>query len=756
MRLLSHPVFLMTLLAFGLSACSKESPAPVSDAASSQVKGPVLTAERMIGSPDINGPSLHSPKLSPDGARVTYLHGKPDNKRQLDLWEYNVAAGETRVLVDSDDLLNGQTEVLSEEEKARRQRQRIKNSGIIDYFWNEQGTVLLFPLGGDIYIKPLDGAVKRLTNTASFETDIKFSPNGGYVSFIRDRDLFVVNVATGREQRLTTGANADIAHGVADFAAQEELSRFTGYWWSPDETQVAFTRIDESPVGVFDRYELKSDGSVTTLKQRYPAAGTPNAIVELGVVKIASGEIRWIDLGENKDIYLARVNWMEDNRHLTFQRLQRNQQTLELMSADMQTGQQTRLLVEESDVWINLHKDFYSLENSAHFVWSSERSGFRHLYLYNNDGTEVGALTAGDWVVSKIVNVDEAENKVYFLGFKDNTFERHLYSASLQGDPDSITRVSQQVGWHKVEMGDDRSLYLDTFSSQDVPPQLALRKVKDDQLVSYINANPLDKTHPYFQYLGGHSRSEFGQILAADGVTKLDYRLLLPPEMKAGEKYPAILAPYGGPHGHRVQNNFHVDINQLLSRNGFVVMIVDGRGSYDRGQAFEAGIKHAMGTVEVEDQIAAAKFLQAQDYINPERIGFHGWSYGGYMALMMMAKAPDLIKVGFAGAPVTDWRLYDTAYTERYLGMPDAPGEVYENSSVFKYLPGIKGKLMLVHGMADDNVFFDHSVKLIAAMQKNGVQFDLMTYPGQKHSFIGEDVKIHLANLQVSYFLEHL
>jgi len=719
--------------------------------------GPELTIERVIGSPSITGPSVRSVKMSPDGARVSFLRGKTEDQEQLDLWEYNIADGETRLLVDSNELLGGQAEVLSEAEKARRERQRISNSGIISYSWNEEGTALLFPLAGDVYMKVLGGDVKRLTKTESYETDIKFSPKSRYVSFIRGRDLFVVDVATGQEARLTVGATDVIANGVAEFVAQEELNRFTGYWWSPDETRIAFTRIDESPVSVLNRYEMTEDGGVTTLEQRYPSAGTDNALIELGVVTVASKAVSWVDLGEDTDIYLARVNWLADSSKVSFQRMPRDQQSLDLVAADVDgSGGLQTLITETSDVWINLHKDVHFLEESEQFVWASERSGYKHLYLYANDGTELGALTTGRWVVKKIVQVDEVAGKVYFTGFKDSTVEQHLYVAALQPDPASITRITSQSGWHGATMGDDTSTYLDTFSNVDTPSQIALRKVDDDSLVTYINENPLDESHPYFEYKAGHAKSQFSQLTAADGISKLDYRLILPPNMLAGHKYPAILAPYGGPHGHRVKNSFDVDQNQILARNGFVVLIVDNRGSDDRGLAFEAGIKNAMGTVEIEDQITAATFLQTLDYVDAERIGFHGWSYGGYMTLMMMAKSPELIKVGVAGAPVTDWRLYDTAYTERYLGHPDAPGDVYENSSVFKHVAGMKGKLMLIHGMADDNVFFDNSVKLMAVLQKEGVPFDLMTYPGQKHGFKGDAVRIHVAKLRLDYFLEHL
>ncbi len=715
-----------------------------------------LTVARLVGSPSLDGVSLSGVKLSPDGQRITFLKGKEGNFRQQDLWEFNVADRTTRLLVDSDVLLGGRQEQLSEEEKARRERQRIRGTGIIEYYWNDSGSALLFPLNGDLYYLPIGGDPTRLTQSEAFETDVKVSPKGTYVSFIRERELYVVEIATGRETRLTRGASDTIANGVAEFIAQEELDRDTGYWWAPDESAIAFTRTDESPVGILNRYELNADGSVTTRQQRYPAAGTDNVLIQLGVVRVSDGQTHWVDLGDDADIYLARVNWLTDSSGLIVQRLPRDQQSLDLLRVDADGGNPALLVREQTEVWINLHHNLKTLQSTSDFLWTSERSGFSHIYRVSADGNSVTPLTSGEWVVSEISHVDEERGWVYFTGFRDSTLEKHLYRVRLKPDPSSVEKISREAGWHEVEMGGSGEVFLDRFSAPRIPPQLSVRNADTGELIDYVVENPLNRSHPYFAYLGGHAPSEFGQLEAADGETPLDYQLILPPEMEPGRRYPAILAPYGGPHGHRVRRDWSMDFNQVLARNGFVVLVVDNRGSYNRGVAFEAPIKNAMGGVEVDDQVAAGRFLQELPYVDPERIGFHGWSYGGYMALLMLFKAPELIKVGISGAPVTDWRLYDTGYTERYLGMPDAPGEVYDKSSVFRYVDGLQGKLLLIHGMADDNVFFDNSVKLMGLLQAKGAEFDLMTYPGQKHGFRTEPIRRHLYELMLGYFQEHL
>ncbi|MFC4348375.1 alpha/beta fold hydrolase [Kordiimonas lipolytica] len=708
-----------------------------------------LTIERLVGSPSISGPSVQGLEMSPDGRRITFLRGKAENQAQLDLWEYDVETGEASLLVDSSVLLGGKEEELSEEEKARRERNRslTGKSGIVSYDWSADGKALLFPLGGDVFVLPLGGEVKQLTATPEYETDIKFSPEGSYVSFIRDRELYVVNVATGDEIKLTSGATATVANGMSEFVAQEELGRFTGYWWSPNEAYVAFEQFDESAVPVKDRYEVQPDGSVITTLQRYPEAGSTNVDVRLGVASVADQSVRWIDLGEDKDIYLARVDWEPDSSSVVVQRLNRAQTQLDMLWAEADGSDVDVFLSEKSDVWINMHDSLEFTADGSLMIWASERSGFKHLYAYDLEDRGVTALTSGEWAINEIEHVDDKTGTVYFTGYKDSPLEQHLYSVPLNGG--EIKRISQEPGWHQVTVGQD--VFVDKFSSPDQPPQVMVRNLKDGSTRFAILENKLDASHPFEPYLASRVKTSFGTIKADDG-TDLYYRMYQPANMEQGRKYPAVLAPYGGPHGQRVRHDWRLDFNHMLARNGFVVLVLDNRGMANRGLKFESHIKNAMGSVEVADQVAGANFLKGFEHIDGDNIGFWGWSYGGYMTLMALFQAPETFKAGVSVAPVTDWRLYDTAYTERYLGHPDAPGDVYENSSVFKYIDGFKGKLLLIHGMADDNVFFDNSVKLMAALQNKGKPFELMTYPGKKHGIRGEATQAHLYNQALEFF----
>lgn len=711
-----------------------------------------LTVDRLVASPSLDGDKVAKLALAPDGSRVTFLKGKEEDFRRQDLWEYHLADRALRRLVDADTLTTDGA--LSEVEKARRERQRITATGIVEYSWQPGGAGLLFPLGGDLYYLPLDGDLRRLTETDAFETDARFSPQGSYVSFIRDQNLFVIELATGVERQLTNDGGGVILNGMAEFVAQEEMRRNTGYWWSPDETRIAFTRVDESPVQLVDRYEVAADGSVTTVAQRYPFAGTDNVRIELGVVAVADAGVRWIDLGLDGDIYLARVDWLPDSLKLAFQRQSRDQKRLELIFADVTTGARRVVLTEDSDTWINLNDALHFLENSNQFLWASERSGFKHLYLYRRDGTLVSALTEGPWAIGALKGVDEAGGWVYFEGFADTPLEKHLYRVPLTGStPAPPLRLTEQGGWHDTVVAGDGSLFIDTFSAEDTPPRVALRRA-DGRRIAWIVENPLDRRHPYHPYLDHHAPREYGAINTQDGVTLL-YQLMRPANFDPQRKYPAVVSVYGGPLAQRVRKGWSVDFNQLLAQSGYVVFTLDNRGAANRGKAFEDVLYRAMGATEVEDQLLGVGFLKGLPFVDPERVGLYGWSYGGYMTLMCMAKAPGAYAAGVSIAPVTDWRLYDTHYTERYLGDP-AAGPAYDDSSVFSYVDGLTDPLLVIHGMADDNVFFDHTVRLAAELQERRQRFEMMTYPGKKHGIRGADTRAHLWGQVLEFFDRHL
>jgi dipeptidyl-peptidase-4 len=738
------------LFCAALAAAPALAPAPTARAEK-------LTIERIFSDPGLSGPTLRQVKISPDGSRVTFLKSRAEDYLRYDLWEYNIKDKATRMLVDSEALLPGE-EVLSDEERARRERMRLNARGIAGYHWAEDGKALLFPLGGDLYYydlaAPEGRAVKRLTDTETFETDERFSPRSKYVSFIRDQDIFVVEIGTGRERRITFDGEGTIKNGMAEFVAQEEMGRLTGYWWSDDDKKIAFLQVDESPVEVTQRYEIYAD-DFKVFDQRYPFAGTNNVTVKLAVADVGTGEIRWLDLGENADIYVARVNWLHDSAHLAVQRESRDQKTLDLIFYDVESGAQRAVLTETSDTWINLNDDLRFLKKKDQFIWASDRNGYKHLYLYSLDGNMIRRLTEGQWDVSAVRGVDEAKGLVYFEGFAKSPLEKHLYSTSLKTrSPGDVKQITKAEGWYTVAVSDDGKSFVAWYSSTDQPTQVGLYKTSGS-LITFLEENALDETHPYYPYLDHHVTPEFGSLEASDG-SRLYYKIIKPIPFDPRKKYPVVVYVYGGPASQIVTKSWGNQWFQYLAQNGYIVFSLDNRGTPNRGRAFEGQIYHHQGSVEVDDQAEGVEFLRSLPYVDGERVGMFGWSNGGYMTLMCMMKAPGSFHAGVAVAPVTDWRLYDTHYTERYLGLPGEDPEAYEQSSVFPYIDGLKGPLLLVHGMADDNVLFTNSTKLYKALQDNEVMFEMMDYPGSKHGIRGKKTRIHLYRTMTSFLDKNL
>ena len=719
---------------------------------STAVQAAPLDIERIFASPSLDGNAPRALKVSPDGERVTFLKGKQTDYERLDLWEYHIDSGETRLLFDSNDLQSGE-EVLSDEEKARRERMRLSGSGIVSYQWSADGKALLFPLGGDVYYHKLgEKGAKQLLDTDVFETDIKLSPKGNYISFIRDQNLFVKHIESGKETAITKEGGGNIKFGMAEFVAQEEMGRMTGYWWSPDESFIAFTKVDESPVDVISRSEIYAD-DIKTIEQKYPKAGTNNVLVELAIQNINNGARRWVDLGEDKDIYLARGKWMPNSETFTYQWQTRDQQTLELRAYNVPTEKQDVLLSETSNTWVNLHNDLYFLSDSDQFIWASERDGFKHLYLYENSGKLVRQLTQGDWVVDNIEAVDAKSNRIYFAGRKDTPLESHAYSVSLDGG--DISRITNEGAYHSVSFSKDASIFIDRFSTINSPAQVSLNDASGKR-ITWLEENKVEEGHPLHPYMDTWTKPEFGDITTKDGAT-LKYRIYKPENLE--KKHPVIVYLYGGPHAQVVTNSWAGNRGLLMQHwvdKGYVVFTLDNRGSNYRGKAFEDPIYKKMGFVEVDDQVAGVEFLRTLPYVDAKRIGVHGHSYGGYMTLMTMFKAGDYFQAGVSGAPVTDWRLYDTHYTERYMGNPKTDDDAYTASSVFPYAKDLKGDLLIYHGMADDNVLFTHSTMLYKHLQDLAIPFETMDYPGKKHSIRGKQTGIHLYKTITNFFDRNL
>ncbi|MEJ6518928.1 S9 family peptidase [Shewanella bicestrii] len=701
-----------------------------------------LTIERMNASPALAGTSPRGLKLSPDGQRVTYLAGRKDNQNFYDLWQMDVKTGESSLLLNADKLASNE---LSDEEKARRERQRIYGEGIMEYFWADDSKALLIPASGNLYYFSLaDNSVSQLPIGEGFATDARLSPKGNFVSFVRDQNLYVLNLVTKKLEAMTTDGGGAIKNAMAEFVAQEEMDRMTGYWWAPDESAIAFTRIDESGVELVTRNEIYADGIKLT-EQRYPAAGKNNVEIQLGVVTPNNKAINWVTFSDdkNKDIYLPRVDWLPDSKHLSFQWQSRDQQKLDLQLVALDALTKPKTLVKErSDAWVNLNNDLHFLKQQSAFIWASERDGFNHLYLFDLKGKLKTQLTKGNWAVDELEYIDETAGWVYFTGRKDTPIEKHLYRVPLAGG--KVERVSSEAGMHNPVFADSQSVYLDYFNSLSQPPQISLHGDKGQHL-AWVEQNQVKAGHPLYDYAGLWQLPEFKELKAEDGQV-LQTRLFKPVPFDANKKYPVVVRVYGGPHAQLVTNSWSEQdyFTQYLVQQGYVVFQLDNRGSAHRGTQFEQVIYRHLGEAEVNDQKVGVDYLRSLPFVDSDNVAIYGHSYGGYMALMSLFKAPDYFKAAISGAPVTDWRLYDTHYTERYLAHPANNEQGYEASSVFPYVKNYQSGLLMYHGMADDNVLFENSTRVYKALQDEGKLFQMIDYPGSKHSMRGEKVRNHL------------
>ncbi len=720
---------------------------PVSPA-SSQAPAKALDFERVFASPSLNGAVPRGVKLSPDGRWLTVLRGRPDDRERYDLWGFDRSISKWVMLVDS--LKLGSGKELSEAEKMQRERQRIGDlKGIVTYEWTADSKAILVPLDGDLYLAGLDGKVTRLTESAGDELNPALSPKGGYVSFVRDQRLWAGKVGA-EAQPVSPEEKADTVHwGEAEFVAQEEMARFTGYWWAPDDSRIAVQRFDDAPVGIVTRAAIGAEGT-TTFQQRYPVAGSANSLVSLFVMAPdGTGKVE-VDLGPDKDIYLARVNWAPDDKTLYVQRQNRAQTRLDMLIVDPATGKARVLFTETAAPasWVNLSNDYRFLKDGS-LIWWSERDGFGHLWHFKAGKWK--QLTKGPWVVTSLVGVDEKSGRVTFTATKDDVLAANVYALNLSA-PAKIERLGEP-GWvHGASMDKAGQTLLVSRSSPSQPPQVYIADGTGKRL-AWVEENKLDGAHPYTPYLAAHRAPTFGTIKAADG-TELHWRMTTP-VMEPGKRYPVFFQHYGGPTAQTVARGWGGPLEQAIVAKGYIFFQIDNRGSENRGVKFAATLLNAMGGVEVEDQKAGALFLKELPYVDGSRIATYGWSYGGYMTVKMLQADPGLYAAGIAGAPVTKWELYDTHYTERYLGDPNKQPAIYEKANALADAGKIADPLLLIHGMADDNVVFENTSMLAARMQAQAVPFEMMLYPGYTHRVGGPKVGVHLWQTIFAFLERH-
>ena len=704
---------------------------------------PKLTVERLFGNPPLAGTLPTRLRFAPDSSYLAWLQTAGDDRERLDLWRMDLASGERECWVDARDL-HPEDGPLSNAEKAERERRRQFASGITNYQISKDGVWLLLPIAGRGYLLEIATAtVHAFTPDNTRQTDFQFSPDGNFVSYVREGNLYYRPVSGGAEVAVSSDGGALVSNGIADFIAQEEMHRFQGHWWSADESRIAFCRTDEASVAVSRRFEIDAD-ELNVVEQRYPYAGTGNASVDLRVYELDGGRISDVDYRHHPDDYLARVDWAGER--LAVQVQSRDQQHLRLCFHNLDLGTRITRLHEQSDTWINLHDNFTMLADGR-FLWTSERSGTNRIYLYGSEDAddEPALLSADHGRVGAILHADGEQ--VFYTGWQETPTEMHLFRTRLDGA--GPVQITGEPGWHDPVSDVHGALFADRFTSLTCMGEIRIIDATGRDAAIRPAALDEDVHHPYHPYLTDHVTPQLGVLTAEDGQT-LHYRLT-PPAERTG-RHPLIVCVYGGPGAQRVRNEWAPLLLQLFARHGFGVLELDNRGSANREPAFEAPIHGRLGEVEVRDQVLGVRFATSLPWVDESRIGVFGHSYGGYMTILCLARAAHVFRAGVAVAPVSDWRLYDTHYTERYLGNPAEHPQRYRDSSVFPYLPGIQGRLLIMHGMADDNVLFTHSTRLFKALQDRCQPFEMMTYPGAKHALQEHNVSVHRFNMILSFF----
>jgi dipeptidyl-peptidase-4 len=655
---------------------------------------------------------------APDGKRFAF-------REQNSLWRYDVLSGSKKEIVS----------LVRLREKAVKgapadafdwQNRRVAESS---YQWSTSGAEILVEADGDLFlVKVESGEWKQLTATAEAERDPKLSPDGLRVSFRRQQDLYTLEIASRKETRLTRDGSPTLLNGQLDWVYPEELDLGTAYWWSPDSKRIAYLQFDISREPVFPQVDLL--GARARLEpERYPKAGDPNADVRVGVAPAAGGPTQWMDLGETRGFLIARVNWLPAGQGLAVQRLNRIQNRLDLLLADPATGSTSLLLREQDTSWVDVSDSYRFLQDGKHFLWSSARDGFRHLYLYSMEGKVSHAITRGDWDVTAVAGVDEAAKTVYYVSTAQSPLERHLYRVGFDGK--HAVRLTQTPGVHSISMSPTCDSYLDTESSLSSPRQRTLHAKDGEQTAVYMEA---DRTPTEDLDI---LPTEIVKVTASDGAL-LYARLIKPAGFSPAKKYPAIVMIYGGPGVQTVQNTWSgASWDQALAARGFVIWQLDNRGSLGRGHRWQSAIFHNLGAKELEDQKEGIRHLESLGFVDPARLGMYGWSYGGYMTLYTLCNAPSVFRAGIAGAPVTDWHNYDTIYTERYMGLPQDNADGYRRSSVVGKAADLTAKLLIVHNFGDDNVHFQNTLQMSDALERAGKHFELMVYPQKSHGVTG-------------------
>ena len=709
-----------------------------------------ITFERMARHPEPGWNVPRNIQLSPDGKTITFLASEAGNET-MSLFAFDVETGKADVLLRAKDL-GDPNAPRSREEELRRERQRDRNEGITSYQWAKRASTILIPQGGDLFVRDASAKIRRLTKTPEPELDPKLCDSGERVAFVRKGDLFTIDVASGRETALTTGATEGFTRGLSDFNAQEEMGEPSGFFWSPKCDRIVYVEVDEREVEKLPVLGWRRS-TPDLMLQRYPRPGGKNPVVRAGIADLATKKTTWLKWPDKAERYLGRFTWAEDGKTLYVQALSRDQKRVGLNKVDPQTGVATEIAVEESRAWVTFNT-VRPLKNGS-LISTSAKSGHKHLVLLDPNGAVQRELTSGAWDVENLAGVDEVRRRVLFTGTRETPLERHVYSVPLAGG--ELAKLTEERGVHSARFDESMTTWVDIHSAADRLPRAVVRRASNvgtPHSASFTNVGDLPIKHDADLASLRARPVRFVQLKSPAGDV-LHGAILEPREIKG--RHPAVVFVYGGPGAQTVYDSYSARLFwQHLADRGFVVFQLDNRGAAGRGPAFQHVVHKQLGTKELEDQLAGAAWLAMQPSVDASRIGIYGHSYGGFMAALAMLDGKGVFKAGVAGSPVTDWRLYDSGYTERYMETPQTNAIGYETSDLAAKAEKLQGHLFLLHASMDENVHFAHTAKLVDALVAKGKTFDLLVLPGERHGTRNPAAKAYVFERIADFFAQNL
>ena len=729
MRLLRHSMLFVIFFATAIVAGGKE-----------------LTIQDIWGTAKFSGESIRGFHWMNDGKSYTFLEADT-SKKSTSIYRCEIASQKRTLIVKSEDLK------VSDSDPA---------FSFTTYQWSPDEKKILFvsrpptrqymsrhtPAGNLFLLDILSKQFIRVTDAVVPQYNQKFSPNGNHIAFVRQNNLFLYDIATKNERQLTFDGSENIINGKFDWVYEEEFGISDGWRWSPDGSKIAFWQIDQTQVPEYTMTEWDS-AHLQLVTMKYPKPGDKNPVAKIGVLSVADGNIHWVVTGDDTDMYLPRMNWAGDNNTLWVQHLNRDQNMLNVIMYDLSRDTSRTVIREKSDSWLEVHDDFRILKNGE-MIWASERDGYNHLYRFDKNGELKNQITKGQWDVETMYGVDEKKGIVFYTSSEVSPMERHIHSVTIDGK--KKMNLTPQPGTHSANFSPTIDHFIGNYSHSGQPTRIAVIAKNGKELFPLEDAGiPALKEYdlPLVKYC---------TITTSDGMD-LNASIMLPVDFDSTRKYPVLVYTYGGPGSQVVKNSWGGSTylwHALLTQKGYVIFMLDNRGTGLRGTAFKKITYKNLGRWESHDQIEGAKYLGSLSYIDKNRIGIWGWSYGGYMASHTILVGADYFKAAIAVAPVIHWKFYDTIYTERFMGTPENNPEGYKNSAPLNHAEKLKGKYILIHGTSDDNVHFQNAVTMVSALQKANKQFETMFYPNKNHGISGGNTRVHLYNLMTNFLLENL